>query len=106
MIDIALLQRSPISRDLIAILTNREDDTAGFRRVRCPLCEWQPNAFSRWTCVDHGHPEYFAGGCGTTWNTFETRGSCPGCEHKWRWTACLQCSGWSPHEDWYLDEPD
>jgi hypothetical protein len=52
-------------------------------------------------CSSCGHPEYFDGGCGTTWNTFTTRGLCPGCGHQWRWTTCLACHGWSRHEDWY-----
>ena len=35
------------------------------------------------------------------WNTFWTRGVCPGCGHQWRETACLQCRKKSPHESWY-----
>jgi hypothetical protein len=40
-------------------------------------------------------------GCGARWNTFTTRGKCPGCRHQWQWTSCLRCLGWSLHEDWY-----
>lgn len=70
-------------------------------RIRCPLCMWQPGRSSLWYCVDTGHPEYFFDACGTGWNTFDTRGRCPGCLHQWRWTSCLACAGWSLHEDWY-----
>jgi hypothetical protein len=80
---------------------DEEDEKPDFGRVRCPLCHWRPRASSRWFCADCGHPEYFYGGCGTAWNTFETRGLCPGCKHQWRWTACLSCAGWSAHEEWY-----
>jgi hypothetical protein len=72
-----------------------------FNRIRCPLCKWQPNARSRWYCVSCDYPEYFYDGCGATWNTFTTRGRCPGCGHQWRWTSCLVCAGWSRHENWY-----
>jgi hypothetical protein len=44
-------------------------------------------------------------GCGTVWNTFLTKGRCPGCSHQWRWTSCLQCQQWSLHDDWY-EKPD
>ena len=46
-------------------------------------------------------PEPPFDGCGTSWNTFLTRGRCPGCRHQWQWTSCLRCHGWSLHEDWY-----
>jgi hypothetical protein len=52
-------------------------------------------------CVSQGPPEFFTGGCGTVWNTFDTRGRCPGCSHQWTWTRCFACDGWSPHDDWY-----
>ena len=38
------------------------------------------------------------------WNTFATRGLCPGCQHQWRYTSCLECAAWSLHEDWYAAE--
>jgi hypothetical protein len=60
--------------------------------IYCPLCAWRPTATDRWIC----HPE-----CGTVWNTFWTRGLCPGCGHQWRETACLRCQRMSPHEYWY-----
>jgi hypothetical protein len=102
----ALLKKDPISRDLIDSLIKSIEDTPGPRRVRCPLCLWEPAPASRWTCVDTEHPENFRGGCFTTWNTFETGGRCPGCSHQWEWTACLQCTGWSRHEDWYVTEDE
>ena len=45
-------------------------------------------------------------GCGTNWQTFITGGVCPGCDHKWQYTACLQCAGWSPHEEWYVTDDE
>jgi len=83
-----------------------EDEEPEFARIRCPLCLWRPNASSRWACVDCAHPEHFHGGCGTVWNTFDTRGLCPGCGHQWRWTGCLNCHRWSLHEDWYAKDED
>lgn len=78
------------------------DDEDAFSRIRCPLCEWQPSPASRWSCVwTEGSPEVPFPSCGAIWNTFDTRGSCPGCRHQWRWTSCLRCAGWSRHEDWY-----
>ena len=65
-------------------------------RIRCPACEWQPSPHDAWDC----NP----GGCGHSWNTFETRGVCPACSRQWTETACLRCSVWSPHEDWYVEE--
>lgn len=62
-------------------------------RIRCPRCRWQPRRGDRWLCSRPG--------CGTTWNTFETRGRCPGCGHQWLHTCCLACQRWSPHADWY-----
>lgn len=78
-----------------------EDEETEFEGIRCPLCRWRPRASDEWECGDCGHPEYFYGGCGTCWNTFDTRGLCPGCGHQWRWTFCLSCWEWSLHEDWY-----
>jgi hypothetical protein len=75
------------------------DENAG--RIRCPFCEWTPERGSRWYCGNCPEPEGFLDGCGTAWNTFDTRGLCPGCSHQWRWTSCHSCSRWSLHEDWY-----
>lgn len=77
-----------------------------FSRIRCPLCEWKPNSDSRWTCAPFGTPEPSFDACGTTWNTFATRGRCPGCDHQWTWTSCLKCGVASKHDDWYEEEPE
>jgi hypothetical protein len=74
----------------------REDDAVrrGGGGVRCPRCGWQPGRNDRWMCT-----------CLHVWNTFETRGVCPGCDRTWRETQCLRCHQWSPHEAWYVEEP-
>lgn len=77
------------------------DEDAPFEGIRCPLCRWRPAASSRWSCIAHGTPEPFFDACGTTWNTFATRGQCPGCAHQWQWTSCHRCEEWSRHLDWY-----
>ena len=82
----------------------KESDGDGASRIRCPLCFWQPSASSRWTCYVRGTPEPPFDGCGTVWNTFDTRGKCPGCGHQWIWTTCLHCRVASRHEDWYEEE--
>jgi hypothetical protein len=83
-----------------------DDEEPGVSRIRCPLCRWQPNADDLWLCGDCEHPEYFFDGCGAEWHTFTTQGLCPGCGYQWRWTACLNCEGWSLHEDWYAREAE
>jgi SMI1 / KNR4 family (SUKH-1) len=82
------------------------DPAPDFSRIRCPLCRWRPIASSLWSCEGEEHLEHFFDGCGTAWNTFNTHGLCPGCGHRWRWTACLNCDGWSPQEEWYSKESD
>jgi len=77
------------------------DDKEAFGGIRCPICSWRPAASSRWYCYCAGTPEPFFRGCGTAWNTFATRGRCPGCSHQWLWTTCLQCHQASLHRDWY-----
>ena len=77
-----------------------------FFGVRCPLCAWRPDASSRWCCHQSETPEPPFPWCGTVWNTFSTRGRCPGCDHQWRWTSCLSCGGWSLHDDWYEHETE
>lgn len=101
-----LLQKSSPGEIAEKIAAALEKEKTDFERIRCPLCQWQPTAASRWYCSDCDFPEFFHGGCGAFWNTFETRGVCPGCRHQWRWTSCLRCAGWSPHEDWYADKND
>jgi len=71
---------------------DRSDVDAGDgARVRCPKCGWEPRREDRWVCT-----------CGHFWNTFETRGVCPGCGHAWQETQCQRCHQWSAHEDWYV----
>ena len=65
-------------------------------KIWCPHCEWRPGPHDRWMCVP---------GCRTVWNTFETRGRCPGCARQWQTTCCLACARWSLHEAWYHVEP-
>jgi hypothetical protein len=101
-----LYQRSLTPEDAAEVVEESGDETPESGRVRCPLCGWRPPASSLWVCDDCGHPEYFYGGCGCVWNTFDTRGLCPGCGHRWRWTSCLSCGGWSLHEDWYTTDSD
>lgn len=60
--------------------------------IRCPQCGWRPGPDARWTCEP---------GCGTVWNTFWTRGLCPGCSRQWGETQCPSCHGLSPHRKWY-----
>jgi hypothetical protein len=58
--------------------------------VRCPLCGWIPRTKYRWFCE-----------CGHAWNTFDTRGICPGCQRQWQVTACPQCGEMPAHDQWY-----
>jgi hypothetical protein len=96
-----LLKRPDPAKDLDVIVAITPEDDDRFERIRCPLCRWQPSPASRWTCYGAGTPEPPFEWCGTAWNTFTTRGRCPGCGHQWRWTSCLRCAGWSLHDDWY-----
>ena len=100
-----LFQERAKPKDSILGALEKEQAT-DVSRIRCPLCGWKPNASSRWYCGDCDYPEYYYGGCGTAWNTFATRGLCPGCAHQWRWTICLRCCGWSRHEEWYRETSD
>ena len=68
------------------------DDRHKGSRIRCPQCQWEPQAHDLWSC---------APGCGQVWNTFATRGKCPGCSKHWMHTACHRCDVWSVHEAWY-----
>ena len=85
----------------LLVVEDRDEASDTLGGVRCPICKWRPMRSSLWTCWDCDHPEYFYDGCGTSWNTFETRGMCPTCEHQWKWTTCHSCLGWSRHLDWY-----
>jgi hypothetical protein len=97
----SLFQRSREPEETLDEASQLNDEEPGLKSIRCPQCRWQPNASSRWVCAECGPPEYFYNACGTCWNTFTTRGLCPGCGHQWRWTLCLMCWQWSLHEDWY-----
>lgn len=66
-------------------------------KIYCPRCEWAPGALDRWVCEP---------GCRTVWNTFETRGRCPGCGKQWRITQCIQCMMRSLHEQWYHEDAE
>lgn len=94
------------AEELLKKLEEKENAENGFQKIRCPHCRWQPDASSRWFCSDCDAPEFFYNSCGAMWNTFETRGKCPGCNHQWRWTSCLRCGGWARHEDWYATKKD
>lgn len=95
-----LLKKGPTSV-FIPKVRPHQGERYEYSRIRCPLCQWQPSKSSLWACESFGTPEPYFGGCGAMWNTFETRGECPGCAHRWQWTSCHRCYGWSLHEDWY-----
>lgn len=99
-----LLQENAASKKIIAKASRLADRSPDFGRIRCPLCNWRPKPLHHWFCGPCDYPEFFADGCGTSWNTFSTGGRCPACGHQWRWTACLSCERWSLHKDWYEDE--
>ena len=100
---LALLRKGPTST-FVPFVKPEDDQEEGTGRIRCPLCEWQPTPATLWACESYGTPEPYFGGCGTLWNTFATRGKCPGCAHQWVWTSCPNCHQWSLHDDWYVEE--
>jgi hypothetical protein len=102
----SVLLDDPTSDKTITKQSNQDEGFPDFSRIRCPLCKWQPKPSHRWFCAPCDYPEFYRDGCGESWNTFSTRGRCPGCSHQWRWTACLNCAGWSLHEDWYENKSD
>lgn len=82
---------------MFALVLARKDPAVTPRdggRIRCPKCRWEPRAEDCWSCEP---------GCGHVWNTFETRGCCPGCSKQWTETVCLRCLQWSRHDDWYVE---
>jgi hypothetical protein len=95
-----LLKETRLTDPVSADQSDDERDE-GLSGIRCPRCAWRPDASSRWRCAWIDTPEPYFESCGTVWNTFATRGRCPGCSHQWQWTSCLRCSQWSPHADWY-----
>ena len=98
------LKKSGVPFTTIAETVESEHDLST-PRIRCPICAWQPHSSSSWLCWSGPGPEPPFEACGTTWNTFETGGRCPGCSHQWQWTTCLRCGEWSRHVDWY-EEPE
>jgi len=81
---------------IVALVLTKKHTATRIRnggKIRCPKCGWEPAKSDRWHCD---------GACGHTWNTFETHGVCPACNRQWRETACLRCSEWSPHDEWYV----
>ena len=99
MMALLLLKDERVSERIIVDVSPHDDE--GPNGIRCPHCSWRPQASSLWCCnyIDTPEPAFEA--CGTSWNTFATRGRCPGCNHQWRWTVCLRCGQWSLHADWY-----
>jgi hypothetical protein len=97
-------RKTPESEKFLLEEKQKEKGETEFVRVRCPVCKWRPDRYSFWICADWAYPEYFFNGCGMPWNTFETRGLCPGCNYQWKYTSCLECGEWSRHEDWYEEE--
>jgi hypothetical protein len=96
------LLKKPEPRGRLETIERADDDEdKAFEGIRCPLCEWRPSPSSTWCCFVEDTPEPKFDWCGTSWNTFTTRGRCPGCQHQWKWTSCLRCAGFSLHEDWY-----
>jgi len=89
----------------IVVEITRLDDDDEFEGIRCPHCQWRPSSTDRWSCYSNGGPEPPFQSCGTSWNTFSTRGRCPGCSHQWEWTLCLRCVEWARHVDWYERGP-
>jgi hypothetical protein len=63
--------------------------------ISCPKCGWEPDESCRWKCDE----------CGTSWNTFETRGKCPGCGKQFIDTRCSKskggCGQTCLNADWY-----
>jgi len=83
----------------LSLVVTRKDPAVTTRdggRIRCPKCQWEPARSDRWRCSP---------GCDEVWNTFETRGRCPGCNKQWTETVCLRCNEWSRHDDWYESSP-
>ena len=100
-----LLLRDDRVSDRIIVRESDQERRDSFSRIRCPLCAWRPSRSSKWCCDPTRTPEPPFKGCKTVWNTFATRGRCPGCSHQWTWTTCHRCTQCSLHEDWY-DEGD
>jgi hypothetical protein len=79
-------------KDRLLPVTLDDDRDKDWSGIRCPACKWRPTRSDTWTCSP---------GCGEVWNTFETRGECPGCQRRWSSTQCTKCGVWSDHDAWY-----
>lgn len=99
-----LFQKNSDTEEILEKLKQKDDESSNLKRISCPHCKWQPKDSSTWYCCNCDFPEFFYNGCGTAWNTFNTKGKCPGCQHQWRWTSCLSCGKWSLHKDWYRND--
>ena len=84
-------QHPPKRRRILSPAELDELFGAALPGIHCPKCKWPPRTKNLWTCK-----------CGHQWNTFDTRGLCPGCESQWEITQCLQCGATSPHPEWYI----
>jgi hypothetical protein len=80
----------PELKDPSTITKNSAELLSNNSKIKCPKCDWQPDGVDHWSCT-----------CMHIWNTFDTRGVCPNCQHKWEETQCPECDEMSPHEDWY-----
>ncbi|MEN9559908.1 MAG: hypothetical protein RLZZ502_1119 [Pseudomonadota bacterium] len=67
--------------------------------IYCPeqQCGWRPGLTAKWDCIPS---------CGTVFNTFLSRGTCPGCGYQWTRTQCLSCGEINLHERWYHYPPE
>ena len=63
----------------IVVHRTEDEEQDHAQGIRCPHCRWRPSASDRWQCECAFTPEPPFNSCGTSWNTFETRGRCPGC---------------------------
>ena len=99
----------PLDGERFKDLSADDDQKTGGGRIRCPRCGWTPRSGDRWLCTCTLDSSLYKRGmctCGHAWNTFDTRGRCPGCGRRWLHTQCLSCGAWSPHLEWYAEEPD
>jgi hypothetical protein len=89
-------KHSSTKQSMTGMASPKLNDSAPNRptRIRCPKCAWEPKPEDRWYCL-----------CLYVWNTFDTRGRCPGCSLQWAETQCLRCHEMSLHEDWYEGSP-
>ncbi len=67
----------------------------GSPQVVCPRCAAVPSGDPVWQC------EF----CHCVWDTFKTRGRCPGCGFTYPATFCVACGHNSRHRDWYRPAP-